>query len=251
MPESWDEFLCARLCALEIDADVFAPYVTGLLEDASLPVEERDSSVRELLCEASPSGSVAEGTVAELSARWEEQLCARSAAATAASAAVLESYASEAAARKASDVRAAVLRTQNEVRRATLAATPPAGPLSQRTLCAWAREPPGSPLTHRSRLQEALLEKRRLMAQLDAGASSSDSEEEPDEEAADERRATADVARAREEQRQRVEQRREAISRAAEREEKKRVEHDLRRAVREQAGHTTSPPAKGKKAAKS
>jgi len=100
--------------------------------------------------------------------------------------------------------------------------------------------------------QEALLEKRRLIAQLDAGASSEDSEEEADEVAADEARATAEVARAREEQRQRVEQRREAISRAAEREEKKRVEHDLRRAVREQAGHTTSlsSPAKGKKAAK-
>jgi hypothetical protein len=135
MTEDWDAFLCSRLKALAIDSDVFAPYVTGLLEDASLPAEERDSSVQELLCEASPSGSVTEGTVAALTARWAEHLCERSAAATAASAAVLQTYASEAAARKAADVKAAALRTQNEVRRRRRTASTPARPQQPRTPC--------------------------------------------------------------------------------------------------------------------
>ena len=43
-----------------------------------------------------------------------------------------------------------------------------------------------------------------------------------------------------------VAERREAISRAVEREDRKKAEHDARRAVREQAGHTNSKAGGGK-----
>ncbi len=87
------------------------------------------------------------------------------------------------------------------------------------------------------------------MAQLDAEASSDDDVGDADDDEEEGGQAgggvyKAEVARAREEMRHRAEQRREAISRAVEREDRKKAEHDIRRAVREQAGHTNAakPP---------
>jgi hypothetical protein len=88
-------------------------------------------------------------------------------------------------------------------------------------------------------VQEALLEKRLIMAQLE-GASSGDDDGAADYEDDDAKangQYNAQLAKAREETRQRAEQRREAISRAVEREIKQKADHDARRALREQAGH--------------
>lgn len=99
--------------------------------------------------------------------------------------------------------------------------------------------------------EEALAEKRRLLAQLEADASSDsapEGEDEDDEESGGPGGAyKAEVQRARDEAAKRAEERRLAVSRAVEREDRKRVEQETRRAVREQAGHTNSkaPGAKG------
>jgi hypothetical protein len=54
----------------------------------------------DLLVDASPSGTVADGTVERLTQRWHERLSGEAAAATAASNAVLAKFAAEAAAQR-------------------------------------------------------------------------------------------------------------------------------------------------------
>ena len=97
--------------------------------------------------------------------------------------------------------------------------------------------------------EEAAAEKLRLLARLHAEASGSDdgSALESEEEEGPQRTYTADVQRAREEQRLFAAQRREAISRAMEREDRKQAEQGARRSAREQAGHLTSPNKGGSK----
>ena len=54
----------------------------------------------DLLVDASPSGTVADGTVERLTQRWHERVSGEAAAATAASNAVLAKFAAEAAAQR-------------------------------------------------------------------------------------------------------------------------------------------------------
>ena len=54
----------------------------------------------DLLVDASPSGTVADGTVQRLTQRWQERVSGEAAAATAASNAVLAKFAAEAAAQR-------------------------------------------------------------------------------------------------------------------------------------------------------
>ena len=93
---------------------------------------------------------------------------------------------------------------------------------------------------------EAATEKRRLLAQLEAdGSSEVEFCSDDDDEDSPDRVYTAEVQRAREEQRLRAAQRREAILRAAQREERKTADQEARRAARERAGHLGSSPGKG------
>jgi hypothetical protein len=96
-------------------------------------------------------------------------------------------------------------------------------------------------------LQEAVLDKAQFMAQLDADASSEEEEQDAGD-AEDEEGGgggAAAVARAREELARAALERKTAITRAMEREDRKRAEQEARRAVREQAGHTNSSSSKG------
>ncbi len=95
--------------------------------------------------------------------------------------------------------------------------------------------------------QEAVLDKAQFLAQLDADASSEEEEEQDTGDAEDQEGGggAAAVARAREELARAALDRKTAITRAMEREDRKRAEQEARRAVREQAGHTNSSSSKG------
>jgi len=182
----------------------------------------------ELLNEASPTGAVEAGTVERLERRWTERCQQESAAVAKAESEVLAKYAADRAAQKCVPLPSAVGPTHHCAFRAADEANKLRGGALGDTVAGLSQ-----------------LEKRRLMAQLDAGASSSD-EDAHDGEDVDEERGKAEVQRAREEVRQRVEQRREAITKAVEREDRRKAEHELRRAVREQAGHTSGRGNKDK-----
>lgn len=214
---------------------------------------------RELLNDASPSGAVADGVVERLTLRWEARRSDEAAAAAAASNALLAKYAADAAAQRcvrrcssgrsharvvAQACRAAptVWLTRRQLQPAVCARRRCATPRSQRVCVLHRCERAVAPA------QEAVLDKRQFLAQLDAVDASS--EEEPEEEDEEDdvgggaaRGATSqEVQRAREAMQRAALERREAINRATEREERKRAEHEARRAVREQAGHTNSKP---------
>lgn len=100
--------------------------------------------------------------------------------------------------------------------------------------------------------------KRAVMAQLDAAASSDEdgAEAEADEDEDDlgagqgaspaRPAASAEVERARQEVQRVAAERRAAIKSAIEREDRKKAEHEARRLIREQAGHTLKPAVKGR-----
>ena len=97
------------------------------------------------------------------------------------------------------------------------------------------------------RAQEAE-NKRAVIAQLDAAASSEDEDDAEDADEDDDLgsgapsrpAATAELERARQEAQRAAADRRAAIKLAVEREDRKRAEHEARRLIREQAGHTNS-----------
>jgi hypothetical protein len=217
MEADYDDWLSARLGALGIDAEVYAPFVTGLLEDDSLLGAERDGAVLELLEGAAGGGAVPPETAEEIACRWERRCRLQQAEQAAAASAVLEKYASEAAERRAADEHAALLRREK-----------------QNDLDA--------------------LEKQRVLSLLEDAQSDdeqpSDGEDVRDPQEASGREESAEVQRARELVRQRTAERREAIVRAVEREDKKKAEGEQRRVAREQAGHAKASPSKPTKAAK-
>ena len=97
---------------------------------------------------------------------------------------------------------------------------------------------------YRLRAQEAE-NKRAVIAQLDAAASSEDEDDEEDADddlggAPSRPTVTAELERARQEAQRAAADRRAAIKLAVEREDRKRAEHEARRLIREQAGHTNS-----------
>ena len=101
-----------------------------------------------------------------------------------------------------------------------------------------------------SRAQEAE-NKRAVIAQLDAAASSEDEDGEADAEDDDlstgqRPTVSAEVEAARLEMQRAAAERRAAIKSAVEREDRKRAEHEARRLIREQAGHTNGSKAKGR-----
>ena len=106
-------------------------------------------------------------------------------------------------------------------------------------------------VVHCVRAQEAE-NKRAVIAQLDAAASSEDEDDDEDAEddlggALSRPAATAELERARQEAQRAAADRRAAIKLAVEREDRKRAEHEARRLIREQAGHTNSKTsAKGR-----
>ena len=106
-------------------------------------------------------------------------------------------------------------------------------------------------LTHHLCSQEAE-NKRAVIAQLDAAASSEDEDDGLDDDddlgGGQARPAViAELERARLEAQRAAADRRAAIKLAVEREDRKRAEHEARRLIREQAGHTNSKlSAKGR-----
>ena len=85
-----------------------------------------------------------------------------------------------------------------------------------------------------------------MLAQLDAGASSEEEDDGADveDDLGPARPAVSpELERARLEAQRAAAERRAAIKLAVEREDRKRAEHEARRLVREQAGHTNSKPS--------
>ena len=204
--------------------------------------------------DASPSGTVADGTVERLTQRWHERVSGEAAAATAASNAVLAKFAADAAAQRCVLRRAPLYRADLALFRraadAEFAASRQARQAEVRLALPLFVSIRGS---HRLHLQEAE-NKRAVIAQLDAAASSEDEDDVEDEDdddlgggAPSRPAATAELERARQEAQRAAADRRAAIKLAVEREDRKKAEHEARRLIREQAGHTNSKAsAKGR-----
>ena len=205
--------------------------------------------------DASPSGTVADGTVERLTQRWHERVSGEAAAATAASNAVLAKFAAEAAAQRCVLRRAPLYRADLALFRRAADAEFAASRQARQAEVRFARVAAicVDPWSHRLRLQEAE-NKRAVIAQLDAAASSEDEDDVEDEDdddlgggAPSRPAATAELERARQEAQRAAADRRAAIKLAVEREDRKKAEHEARRLIREQAGHTNSKAsAKGR-----
>ena len=300
MPQ-WEDWLSLKLAELGVDADVYGPYVTGILvrvsggllagtpdacaggheparrganEQRGAPCNPRarvaaltDPSQLELLQEASSlSGVLDPGTADSIAQRWEARMSASSAAADAAAqvrllCGCLHHVASADATRGCprqiccrggcATVRAPLYVLQPFLTCQRSRNVDEAAALRKKAKSEARLLPSLGCFLTTLWMQEAAAEKRRLLAMLDAVASSSDggsgSEEDDRDESAGGGSYTAEVQHAREELRLRSEQRREAISRAVEREERKKIEHDARAAIRKQAGHANGAAgAKGK-----
>ena len=70
--EPFDAWLSARLGALDLDADVYAEYVSGILADEDMPLDERAEQASQLVAAALDEeyAAAAAGLETELQERW-------------------------------------------------------------------------------------------------------------------------------------------------------------------------------------